>query len=405
MRLRFADCLLDCDQYELRLAGERVEVQPKVWAFLRLLAENAHRVLPKDEILERLWPGVVVAEGSLQRLASVARQVLGEERQELLRTIRGVGYQLAAEVLTEAPAGADAATGGPPGTAVAAAPDAPPETPQEIRYCRSVDGVNLAWARTGEGAPLIRALGWFSNLESEWEWSAGRRFWEKLGTGRTLVRYDGRGIGLSDPAEEFSPETRLRDLEAVVEAAGFARFDLIGVSEGCSTALAYAARQPERVRRIVLYGPLPIPFLGLSERMQELGDVLLALIQGGWGGRNEALGRTLAGLFVGEHADAETRHHFDRMMRASADSRTARRYVLSLRALDSHDDAKKVQAPTLVVHRRDDVVAPIEAGRAAAALVPGARLVTLPGDNHWCLACDPSADALVRAIRDFLDEE
>lgn len=405
MRLRFADCLLDCDQYELRLAGARVEVQPKVWAFLRLLAENAHRVLTKDEILERLWPGVVVAESSLQRLASVARQSLGEERYDLLRTIRGVGYQLAAEVVTEEAAASG--TRAPAGAAVAAAipPEPPPETPQEIRYCRTVDGFHVAWARTGRGAPLVRVLGWFSNLESEWEWSAGRCFWEKLGAGRTLVRYDGRGMGLSDPAEEFSLETRLRDLEAVVDAAGFPRIDLIGLSEGCATAVAYAVRHPERVRRIVLYGPVSIAFLGMTDHMEELGEVLLSLIQGGWGGRSEALGRALAGLFLGEHADAETRRHFDRMMRASADRETARRYVISLREVDCRDEARKVQATTLVVHRREDVVAPIACGRAAAALVPGARLVTLPGDNHWCLACDPGCEPLVRAISDFLGEE
>jgi len=90
VQLRFADCALDCDRYEFVRAGERVDVQPKVWAFLRLLAENAHRVVPKDEILERLWPDVVVAEGSLQRLASLARDALGDE--ERLRTIRGVGF-------------------------------------------------------------------------------------------------------------------------------------------------------------------------------------------------------------------------------------------------------------------------------------------------------------------------
>ena len=86
MQLRFADCTIDCDQYEFVRAGQHVDVQPKVWAFLRLLAENAHRVLPKDEILERLWPDVIVAEGSLQRLASLARTALGDEK--LLRTIR-----------------------------------------------------------------------------------------------------------------------------------------------------------------------------------------------------------------------------------------------------------------------------------------------------------------------------
>ena len=92
MELRFADCSLDCDRYAFVRAGQQVDVQPKVWAFLRLLAENAHRVLAKEEIIDTLWPDVLVAEGSLQRLASLAREALG--RGDLLRTVRGVGYEL-----------------------------------------------------------------------------------------------------------------------------------------------------------------------------------------------------------------------------------------------------------------------------------------------------------------------
>jgi DNA-binding winged helix-turn-helix (wHTH) protein len=89
VQLHFADCVLDCDRYQLMRAGERVDVQPKVWAFLRLLAENSHRLLTKEEILEKLWPDVTVSEASLQRLASLARDALGDEA--LLRTLRGVG--------------------------------------------------------------------------------------------------------------------------------------------------------------------------------------------------------------------------------------------------------------------------------------------------------------------------
>jgi DNA-binding winged helix-turn-helix (wHTH) protein len=247
VQLRFANCAIDCDRYEFVRAGERVDVQPKVWAFLRLLAENAHRVLKKDEILARLWPDVVVDEGSLQRLASLARDALGDE--EMLRTIRGVGYQLAAEVQVEQPESKEVA---------AAERQAPPPEPmvcQEIRYCRTVDGVNVAWASLGGGPALVRALGWFSNLEYEWAWPHARRFWETLGEGRRLIRYDGRGMGLSDPCRTFSSELRLRDLEAVVDASGERRIDLVGLSEGCSTAVNFAVRHPARVRRLVLYGP------------------------------------------------------------------------------------------------------------------------------------------------------
>jgi pimeloyl-ACP methyl ester carboxylesterase/DNA-binding winged helix-turn-helix (wHTH) protein len=394
VQLRFADCAIDCDRYEFLRAGERVDVQPKVWAFLRLLAENAHRVVRKDEILTRLWPDAIVAEGSLQRLASLARDALGDE--ERLRTIRGVGYQLAAEVLVSdaIPEGASASPQEGPLLA--------PST-QEIRFCRTIDGVNVAWASIGRGPALVRALGWFSNLEYEWAWPHARRFWEMLGEGRRLVRYDGRGMGLSDPCRDFSPETRLRDLEAVIAAAGEAHLDLLGMSEGCGTAIAFAARNPKRVRRLVLYGPPAFLFVDPTPDHLSLGRVMRELVKATWGsGEAHLFGGMLAQLFVGASADPPTRELFDRMQRASTDRDTALAYLHAM-ASDGRDLARKLAVPTLIVHRRDDAIAPFAAAKAAATMIPGARFVPLAGDNHWPLAADLSAPTMIRAIREFLD--
>ena len=394
MLLRFADCAIDCDRYEFVRAGARVDLQPKVWAFLRLLAENAHRVVPKDEILDRLWPDVIVAEGSLQRLASLARDALGDE--EKLRTIRGVGYQLAAEVHVDAE----------PGEHEAASEQEVPAEPartQEIRFCRTVDGVNVAWASLGSGPALVRALGWFSNLECEWAWPHARRFWETLGEGRRLIRYDGRGMGLSDPCRTFSPELRLRDLEAVIDASGERRVDLVGLSEGCGTAVNFAVRHPERVRRLVLYGPPGFLFLDRSPAQTNLRRVVHELVRASWGGGPSVFGRMLAELFVGLYASPETCELFDRMQRAAADRETALAYVENIMS-DVRDAARKISVPTLILHRRDDAVCPFESGKVAASLISGARFVPLAGDNHWPLAHDPSAPAMIRSIREFLDD-
>ena len=398
MQLHFADCVIDCDRYEFVRAGRRIDVQPKVWAFLRLLAENAHRLLPKDEILERLWPDVTVAEGSLQRLASLARAALGDEA--LLRTVRGVGYQLAAEVQLRggevAPA-EDAVGGSSPGIP-------PASSSQVIRFCRTIDGANVAWASVGRGPALVRALGWFSNLEYEWAWPHARRFWELLGEGRRLIRYDGRGMGLSDPCSKFSPEIRRRDLEAVVAASGEQRFDLVGLSEGCGTALAFAVRNPSRVRRLVLYGPPAFLFLETTPESQSLGRVMRELVKAAWGGGgSDVFGHMLAQLFVGQTADADTRELFDRMQRASTDRDTALAYLRAM-AADARDEARKLSVPTLVVHRRGDAIAPFEAAKVAASLIPGARFVPLAGDNHWPMAHDTSAPIMIRSITQFLDE-
>jgi pimeloyl-ACP methyl ester carboxylesterase len=209
-------------------------------------------------------------------------------------------------------------------------------------------------------------------------------------------------MGLSDPCRQFSAELRLRDLEAVVAASGEPRIDLVGLSEGCGTAIRFAARHPERVRRLVLYGPPAFLFLDPTPDRISLGRVMRELVKAAWGtGRSNRFGRMLAELFVGESADDETRELFDRMQRASTDRDTALAYLVAM-VSDAREDARKLAIPTLIVHRRDDAIAPFESAKVAASLIPGARFVPLTGDNHWPLADDLSAPVLLRAIRDFL---
>ena len=157
-----------------------------------------------------------------------------------------------------------------------------PVLQQEIRFCTTEDAVTIAYACVGRGQPLVRSLGWFTNLEMEWAWPAGRRFWVRLAQRHLLVRYDGRGIGLSDRnVEVFSLDTRVRDLEAVVDAAGLDRFALLGTSEGGATAIVYAARHPEQVSHLILYGAFAEPMGGTGSGEQYAA--LVTLIRQGWG--------------------------------------------------------------------------------------------------------------------------
>jgi pimeloyl-ACP methyl ester carboxylesterase len=111
----------------------------------------------------------------------------------------------------------------------------------------------------------------------------------------------------------------------------------------------------------------------------------------------------LAQLFVGQSSDDATRELFDQMQRASTDRDTALAYLHAMPA-DARDEARKLSVPTLVVHRRGDAIAPFEAAKAAASLIPGARFVPLAGDNHWPMADDLSAPVMLRSITQFLDE-
>jgi pimeloyl-ACP methyl ester carboxylesterase len=125
---------------------------------------------------------------------------------------------------------------------------------QQIQFCTTHDGVRIALAKAGEGPPLVRTANWFTHLELDWDSAIWRHWFQVLADGRTLVRYDPRGSGLSDRnVDNFSLEAWIRDLEAVVDTVGLRRFPLIGLCQGGAVAIAFAARHPERISRLILY--------------------------------------------------------------------------------------------------------------------------------------------------------
>jgi pimeloyl-ACP methyl ester carboxylesterase len=126
---------------------------------------------------------------------------------------------------------------------------------QEIRFCTAKDGVRIAYALAGSGPPLVKTANWLNHLEFDWESPIWRAVLEPLARRHRLLRYDARGNGLSDwDVPEFSVEVFVEDLETVVDAAGFERFSLFGISQGCAISIAYAVRHPHRVERMVLFG-------------------------------------------------------------------------------------------------------------------------------------------------------
>jgi serine/threonine protein kinase/alpha-beta hydrolase superfamily lysophospholipase len=274
---------------------------------------------------------------------------------------------------------------------------------QEIRYCTTADDVSIAYATVGEGPPLVRSLGWFTHLEMEWKWQLGREFWERLARRHLLVRYDGRGMGLSETeVEDMGLEKRLLDLEAVVDAAGLERFALMGMSEGGQTAIAYAARHPERVSHLVLYGTFRDNKHLQADREKWRG--LMQLMKSGWGQETPVFRQIFTHLFLGTEASADQIRYFNEMQRASASPETALAFLAATGRVDVLEEAAKIRCPTLVVHRRGDLLVPFEAGRKLAASIPGARFLPMEGDNHWLLLRDPGVEEYAEALESFLAE-
>jgi pimeloyl-ACP methyl ester carboxylesterase/DNA-binding CsgD family transcriptional regulator len=266
--------------------------------------------------------------------------------------------------------------------------------PPAIRFLRFA-GSRVAFAVSGDGPPLVAAAWWVSHLELDWRDAAFRAFWASTAAGHALVRYDHPGTGMSD--REVDPAAWTLDdevalLGAVVDELGVERVSLLGGSAGSCAAIAYAARFPERVDRLLLYGAFAH---GAAIAPAEVRDALAGAVRAHWG-----LGsRVLADVFVGGD-DAEARRRFARHQRASARAETAAALLELAYRADVRALLAQVRAPAVVVHRRGDRAIPYACGRDLAAAIPGARLVGLDGEAHLPWVGDGMAVA--RALGAFL---
>jgi DNA-binding SARP family transcriptional activator/pimeloyl-ACP methyl ester carboxylesterase len=275
---------------------------------------------------------------------------------------------------------------------------------QQVRFCTAPDGVQLAYAVHGSGPPIVRAATWLTHLDFDWESPVWRHWLAELGDGHTLVRYDERGCGLSDREPgELSLDTWVADLETVVAAAGLDRFALLGVSQGAAISLVYAARHPERVTGLVLYGAYARGRTGRGPEERRHGEAMVSAIRAGWTEANPAFRRLFSMLFL-PHGTQEQMAWFDELQRRSTSAETAARLYEMRNDIDVVEYASRVTAPTLVMHARGDAVVPVEERRLLAARIPGARLVLLESANHILLSDEPAWHAFMSELDAFLGQ-
>jgi pimeloyl-ACP methyl ester carboxylesterase/DNA-binding CsgD family transcriptional regulator len=275
---------------------------------------------------------------------------------------------------------------------------------QKLRFCTSADGVKLAYATVGEGPPLVKAANWLSHLEFDLRTPIWRHWIEAFARRHTFVRYDTRGCGLSDrDPPEISFESWVRDLEAVVDAAGLERFPLLGISQGGAIATAYAVRHPERVTHLVLYGAFARGRLkrGLGEAGIDEVLLMTKLFELGWGTGNKAFRQVFANQFLPEGTPAQI-DAYDELQRESATASEAVRILQTSSQIDVTALARQVSCPTLVLHAHDDARIPFEEGRLFASLIPGARFVSLPSCNHILLESEPGWKQFLGEVEAFL---
>lgn len=267
----------------------------------------------------------------------------------------------------------------------------------EIRFLQFA-GRRVAYAVAGDGPPLVAPAWWVSHLELDWRDQAFRGLWDSVGEGYTLVRYDRLGVGMSDRDvrdEDLTLEVDVELLCAVLDELALQKVALVGGSSGGCAAIAFAARFPARVDRLLLYGAYAD---GSSITSPAVRESIVGTVRSHWG-----LGsRLLADIFLGDTNSVE-QERLARYQRAAASPETAAALLELIYRNDVRSELGQVRAPTLVVHRRGDRAVPYQLGRALAAGIPKATLIPLDGSAHFPWAGD--SYSVARALRSVLAPE
>jgi pimeloyl-ACP methyl ester carboxylesterase len=400
--------LPDCPDFHAWCVATREEVRQAIGTVLaelvRRIADRepsrtvayARRWILVDREDERSHVALVTALARAGRTREVDEHMrahttwLAERGRVPGAALRHAAYAAAGGTAVELPAPADAGARGVPPA-------------QQIRFCTAPDGVRIAFATLGEGPPLVKTTNWMSHLEHEWRSPVWSHWLHELARGRTLIRYDQRGNGLSDrDVADISFEAFVRDLETVVDASGLERFPLIGISQGCAVAVAYAARHPERVTKLVLIAGFVRGWRVRNiPRMTAAMEAMMTLMRHGWGTAHPAFRQTFTTMFFPD-ADLATMHEFNELQRRTTSPDHAARLLSAFGDFEAMDQLARVRAPTLVAHSRHDGLIPLAWGREIAAGIPGARFVTLESRNHLLLENEPAWAQLVAELRAFL---
>ena len=394
MRFQFEGGTLDAERRELRQGERLVAVEPQVFDLIEFLIRHRDRVVSRDDLIASVWGGRIVSESTLATRINAARKAIGDDgaAQRLIKTItrKGIRFVGGVRELPDSPQCAVPIGGG---------------LSQSISFCRTSDNVAIAMATVGNGPPLVKTSNWLNHLEHDLESPIWSPFLQRLVARFKVVRYDGRGNGLSDrDVADISQAGFERDLDAVVAAAGIERFALLALSQGVAAAVAFAARYPERVTRLILYGAYA---QGRSRRGSQedfaTAQTMLAMMQQGWGQSDSAFMRAFSSLYLSDASRAHIKW-FAEMQRLSTSGEMAARLRVACDEIDVMDLLPHITVPTLVIHARHDHVAPYDQGRLLASRIPGARLVTLESENHIPVPDDPAWGRLVDEIEAFAAE-
>lgn len=230
---------------------------------------------------------------------------------------------------------------------------------------------------------LLKTANWLNHLEYDWVSPLWAPTFRRLAASFRLIRYDGRGNGLSDrEVADISFSGFESDLDAVTASIDLPRFSLLGISQGAATAIAYAVRHPGRVERLILYG-------GYAQGRNRRGSpeeaaasqAFLTILRQGWGDEHSAFMRAFSSIYL-PSGSSEQIGWIAELQRRTTTADAAARIRGACDDIDVTALLAKVKAPTLVLHARRDNVVPLDQGRLIASRIPNARFVSLESENH-----------------------
>jgi len=253
---------------------------------------------------------------------------------------------------------------------------------QRMGVATSSDGTRIAFAVSGQGPPLVYVLGWMTHLEKGFNSPLydNEQLVAMTSKQHRFVRYDGRGFGLSDrDVEDFSLAARVSDLKAVVDAADLDQFAILGVSSGGPVAIAFAAQYPDRVVGLVLGSSFASTSWG-SEEAREENDRFWDYAELAWG--QPPVSDMFAGITLAPTGTTVEVAVLGGMLRRCCDGPAVANYFRVTSRLDVRTQAQQINAPTLVMHARDDQATPFEGGKELASLIPGSQFIVVEGGHR-----------------------
>lgn len=394
MRYKFSNCVLDTERHLLFRDGEPVNTEPQVFDLLHLLVRNAGLLVTRDQIIEEIWGGRIVSESSISARTNAVRKAVGDsgKEQAIIKTVTRRGLQLVATVSRD--------------NEEASAPQPLQSDRQKVRFAKSSDGTNIAYATSGSGPKIMRAGHFLTHLDMDWKSLIWRPYLDALGQDHTLVRYDQRGTGLSDPSvSNLDLESHVADLETVANAAGLDRFPLVALSQGVPVAIQFAVRNPERISCLILYG-------GYAEgrairdggQSIDAANAMMMMMREGWGKPQSAFMSAFTSLFCPD-ASQEQLADLVELQLASTSPENAGQIRMAIDRFSVLDQLEKVQVPTLVIHSRNDSVHPLSEGQKLASNIPNADFIVLESNNHILLPGEPAWPDFVRETLEIMKRD